>query len=302
MAQRTRPTIPESVPKALRDNIEILGAEGGQLSARIDKVEPAIANLGARPVALTIDQIRGLLEYGGGPNSLNVTGLAGVLAQPQKAGIPLLQAFPPVTGTDNGLLVNVAGILYYFDSTNTDPGQWIPIASNSVLPIGAHADRPSPSTQPVGGMYFESDRSALYGITNPGTGNVWNLLLSRPMQDVIANIPTDLGVDDEGFMFGATDFNRVYYWSGAAWQDAVGQDPRQMYAFFGVPPGPGWHEADGATVDISTSTGGTTPITLPNFTTIPTFLRGKVIAGGTGAMTTGAGASQFYDALPYVRL
>ncbi len=236
MPLRQIPTLdPAKTDGKTIEAIKILHAIAGASWARLDTLSPKVADLLDRPYPLTIRQIKALLEYAGGQSALNVSGLAGILAQPQAAGVPLLTEFPSVTASDNGRLVNVNGILYYFDALTTDPGQWIPIAANAAIIIDTHANRLAlynPAVQPVGELFFENDRDALYAITNPGTGNVWTFLMARPMQDVLANRPADLGADDEGFTFIVTDADfRVDYWDGAAWSTFPWSTPGGVSVF-----------------------------------------------------------------------
>lgn len=60
-----------------------------------------------------------------------------------------------------------------------------------------------------------------------------------------------------GFLFWASDFDRVFLWNGLSWQDAPGQPARGSVSWFpaGIPPGPGWALCDGRSSQITASDG-----------------------------------------------
>lgn len=87
--------------------------------------------------------------------------------------------------------------------------------------------------------------------------------------------PTNLTQSDLGLLFYATDYDRVYRWSGTAWEDGPGQPARGMVAFFQTAPVAGWAVADGRSATMTTSTGGLVQIVTPVVvlqTTTPTNL------------------------------
>ena len=96
-----------------------------QLTARLDKIERG--NYVTRDQALTHlgpSSLRKQLQVSGSA-PLNVTGLAGQLAQPQIADAPNVSALPPLTDplSQDGTLVSLNDQVYRFDGT-TDPGTW----------------------------------------------------------------------------------------------------------------------------------------------------------------------------------
>jgi len=214
------PTITGTVDPAVDLTIRTLIAKARAQAAMIASLTPRVAALSAQPAPLTIADIKAQLELGGGGSSLDVTGLVGVLGQPQLPGVPLLADFPSADGASDGLLINVNGVLYYFDASSSEPGQWVPLTANAAVIIDTHANRLAhyaAASQPVGELFFESDRDAFYAIEVIGGVNTWVFLLCRPMKDVLANRPADLGAHDAGFTFWASDVPRVDYWNGAAW-------------------------------------------------------------------------------------
>lgn len=101
-----------------------------QLTARMDKIEKG--NYVTREQAVTHlgpSSLRKQLQVTGS-SPLNVTGLAGQLAQPQIADAPNITALPAITDplSQDGTLVSLSNQVYRFDGT-TDPGTWKPITS-----------------------------------------------------------------------------------------------------------------------------------------------------------------------------
>lgn len=295
------------VPQSVIDGLKVVHDGASAAILRLTELTPIVRRLASQPAPQSMQQIEDALEWGGA-HALNVTGLMGILAQPQAAGIPLLEDFPPTSAADNGRLVNVGGVLYYYDSANFEPGEWVPLTANAAVIINTHAvrlaDHPA-ATQPVGELYWESDRTALYAVTNPGGGNVWSLLMSRPMQATLANLPADLGADDEGFLFTSTDFGHVWRWDGANWHYAPWDDGRGYIVFRFYDDGavvPGYALCDGSNQTFSKDDGTTEVLATPDFVSTPTFARGAAALGGSGQVTTGAGPSNYIDTIPYIRL
>ncbi len=159
-----------------------------------------------------------------GSHPLNVANLLGVLAQPQNAAVPVSSSSstspinPPGTPVDGQLQIQGGQLFYYNAATQS----WVPIAAVAVSLEDTHAVRLSdyPATNwPNGTIFYETDRHALY-INIASTS--WVLMIAD-MIDVIANRPADLGVNDSGFIFLATDATELiwYWWDGTAWQSVT---------------------------------------------------------------------------------
>jgi hypothetical protein len=84
---------------------------------------------------------------------------------------------------------------------------------------GTHASRPDPKQVPDGALYTESDRTVLYY----ASGGEWHYLAGEMYGTLNPDQrPTDLGVNDAGFLFRATDNDPQYSgregaWSGGEW-------------------------------------------------------------------------------------
>lgn len=160
-------------------------------------------------------------------------------------------------------------------------------SGTGTLSFGTHGDRLALPTSGLkaGTGYVETDRLALYLWTGFG----WLLVVNNyALGDVIANLPADLTAGDTGYLFFATDFDRLYEWTGSAWQDAAGQPSREQVVFFNTTTVPvGWALCDGATVTISLPDGtvDATYVT-PDLLSTNAFVRANATPGGTGGSAT----------------
>ena len=77
--------------------------------------------------------------------------------------------------------------------------------------------------------------------------------------------PVGLGLKNESAEFFATDYARLYRWTGTVWEDSPDAPARFQIVLFAQAPEPpiGWAPCDGRRVTRSTSTGGITSYTTP---------------------------------------
>ena len=74
----------------------------------------------------------------------------------------------------------------------------------------------SPSAYSIGSLYIESDRgNVIYADRLVGQGNAW-VYNAGTDRGLLANRPADLGSNDTGFLYSATNASD-YYWTGSAW-------------------------------------------------------------------------------------
>jgi len=168
------------------------------------------------------------------------------------------------------------------DTVERDPGKLAGTGTGKVR-VGAFSTRGAAAAH-QGEWFLASDRNYVAWLSLNGT---WQYVFGIH-QDTIANKPT-LATGDAGYRFTATDFARLYRWSGSAWADAPGQPDRGQVAYFtdGLLPGTGWALCDGSSVTRSTPTAGTTSITVPNLTGSNRFIRSvSGTTGGTGGSAT----------------
>lgn len=149
--------------------------------------------------------------------------------------------------------------------------------------LGPFASRGA-ATAHAGDLFVASDRNYVVWVSD---GATWKYVTGFESGTLSPDAKPTLTADDIGYVFYATDFSRAYRWSGSAWADAQASD-RGSIVFFDANPGTGWHLADGSTnVTKSTSTGGTTTVTVPDATTGHRFLRSVGSSpGGTGGSAT----------------
>jgi hypothetical protein len=203
--------------------------------------------------------------------------------------------------TDVGFtwFVSNEGVLYRWTGT-----AWIYAQGSKA---GWLVNRPAAASVDTGFLYIATNKGNQ--VWRKDTSD-WLLLegLGGPESDVIANIPGTLTAIDAGYLFYATDYKRLYRWSGSAWADdesRTGPDPRKQVCWFMEDPGAGWALCNGSTVTISTSTGGTASYAAPDITTNYHYPRGNTTAGASGVLQGDTGATTllyYYDLLPYVRL
>jgi hypothetical protein len=72
---------------------------------------------------------------------------------------------------------------------------------------------------PDGALYFESDRATVFyqARLSPRSNSPRWFYAGGIMFDTSTNRPTDLGQDDVGFLFLASDTTQMSRWDGAAW-------------------------------------------------------------------------------------
>ena len=155
-------------------------------------------------------------------------------------------------------------------------------ASTPGVRVGAYTARGS-ARQFRGQLFAATDRNYVAWVSD---GATWFYLLGTQRGTIVVDQKPTLTTADAGYLFHATDFDRVYRWSGSAWADAPGQPRRGMLAHFEDAPGTGWAACDGSTVTASTGTGGTASKGLPSLNGDNRFLRGATSAGGTGGSAT----------------
>lgn len=82
--------------------------------------------------------------------------------------------------------------------------------------VGGGADKGlDASSVPDAALFIETDRGSIYEARSVAKKQTWVFAVGR-MQDVLANRPVDLGTNDVGFLFSATDA-LDYRWNGTAW-------------------------------------------------------------------------------------
>jgi hypothetical protein len=127
--------------------------------------------------------------------------------------------------------------------------------------VGTHLERGSydPLHIANGSLFYETDRTTFYQVQN----GIW-IWVNGLFIEELANIPTDLGADDEGFLFYASDYAHTWRWDGSAWAYAPGDRVSGEFAYFSADPGVGWAMCDGSSVTRTLTDATTASITLPD--------------------------------------
>jgi len=145
----------------------------------------------------------------------------------QKGTLPLIQEadlkgnclrlnrnFTILSGDINSLQGQVAAL------TPATSGLAGAITKNGQVVYGTHSQRTqnaSPSTL-LASLFVEIDRgNVVYEAQNITAGNAQWVFVSGIYGAALAQEPTDLGVNDAGFLFFATDTRVLSRWSGSAW-------------------------------------------------------------------------------------
>jgi hypothetical protein len=82
---------------------------------------------------------------------------------------------------------------------------------------GTHAERLAAAPDPIDGLWLETDRgNVVYQAQVVAGIAVW-VYLTGTMRGLLAGRPADLGPNDAGFLYSATDA-LDYRWSGAVWE------------------------------------------------------------------------------------
>lgn len=238
-----------------------------------NSVDVRLSEVSARPVALEQDiptpaQVSADLQASGRA-PLNVSGLIGVLSNPQRATIPEYTALPDSgdPNSQDGVAILLNGQIYRFDQSS-EPGQWSPIGT--VLYQGTHADRIAsyPATNySVGTLFFEIDRTVYYIVLDYSGSKKWWFFTGK-FRSLLSFLPTDLGPEDIEFRFYAIDYRHSWRWGSTIWTYDRDNGDRQSgeFATFASDPGIGWALCDGSIVTTSLDDGTTTSFTTPDLT------------------------------------
>ena len=169
---------------------------------------------------------------------------------------------------------------YVWDSPN-----WYELRAEAVFRQGTYATRPAVAASDNGLVYYATDQDVYYQVV----AGAWKYMCGIMAGTLSPDTKPTLVAGDANFLFYAADYDKIYQWTGAAWRIADGADKIGEIRFFdgSVAPGTGWQLCDGSTVTRSTPTGGTTPVTVPNYTT-PAYVKAGIVAavGPTAASGT----------------
>lgn len=147
------------------------------------------------------------------------------------------------------------------DTAAATPGATVAV-DTKYLRIENHA----PQLQEPGSLLWQKDRSTLYQVEADGDAHLWKYRLGR-MRGVLAGMPTDLGANDEGFEYYATDYEHVYRWTGSAWTFGDTDEGSKFFRDFAGTPNKGkWQLCDGSTVNYAKADGTTASFTTPDLT------------------------------------
>jgi hypothetical protein len=131
--------------------------------------------------------------------------------------------------------------------------------------VDTHANRLLnyiPNQYQPGALFYETDREALY-VTGLMSGmTVW-LFAAGTFSAARASFPSDLGVNDAGFLFYIDDYAHFARWDGTAWRLTDGGGG--YFVGSAIALGTGYQLCDGTTTDYVVD--NTTNLAVSSFTT-----------------------------------
>ena len=131
-------------------------------------------------------------------------------------------------------------------------------------------------------IYYQTNTGLAYISRIVSNTWEWTYFAGAATVAALADLPTTLGVNDEGAIYYELEYNHAYQWSGSAWRFLPG-DPGAGYIVAGTtaPIGGAWVLCDGAMADISQGDGTIASVTTPNLNSSG-FSSGPVLIGGGG--------------------
>lgn len=157
-----------------------------------------------------------------------------------------------------------------------------------------------PANYALGSFYWETDRTVLYMNQTVKAANTW-VYITGTMRGLLAELPSDLGNDDAGFLFEVTDYAHVLVWR-SGW-NFFGNDSSNYFVdgTASAPSPVGWHACDGTTVQFLKSDGTLGSTVLPDCIGTARFVKSGASYDGslvpaTGGTITGNTASAFTGA------
>jgi hypothetical protein len=121
--------------------------------------------------------------------------------------------------------------------------------------------------QPEGTTFTETDRgNVVYQVISSGANQRDWKPIAGIYRDTLANKPTDLGSNDTGFKFWATNYYRLFRWTGSAWEYAEGELPAKTILWYPDTLPAGYALCDGSAVSVTASNATAANFTTPDLT------------------------------------
>lgn len=142
-----------------------------------------------------------------------------------------------------------------------------------------------------GQIFIASDRNYVGWVS---TGTAWQYLLGIET-GTLSNLRSGLTTNDVGYLFEVTDYDHVLQWTGSAWTWGPGEVGSGFIAFYVAAPSSiganAWQVCDGSTVARLNATGGTTNVTVPDYST-PAYVKAATAAGIGPTAASGTAANK----------
>lgn len=192
----------------------------------------------------------------------------------------------------------ISGDHFINTGTGFDASQWpagTPIVIDGITYLLASVASPTAAT-------LATSAGIQAGVAYSVDSGRW-VYQSGQYSDALANLPTDLGENDELFLFfeNAAYFHQLQ-WTGTAWRRGPEDEEHSdtFHEFGAVPTDGGWYPCDGTGTTYMQYTGTTAARTVPDWNGTPAFARGgptysdtitapapPTIGGTTDAAATG---------------
>jgi hypothetical protein len=239
---------------------------------RLYELRDQVASLPMPQPVPSYTQINQALSKGGS-NPLNVNEF---ISNSAYLAVPIVLALPGPSSnySNNGFLVSYQGVLWRYNGTTN---VWQQQSCESF--IGTHAGRNNfnANNYPLGSKYFENDRNVNYIVRVGNNNQVWGFAGGfMPVIPVAnnseLNLPSDLGIYDDGF--GATDetFGHTFRWFGSNnangwdwWPGTIESGTLGWFGPFSANTNH-WAAMTGANTTIVSNTGSISPYTTLNWT------------------------------------
>lgn len=163
----------------------------------------------------------------------------------------------------------------------------LPALGLGVLLEDTHANRLTlypASNYTVGTVFYETDRTVVYAVTNSSGVLVWQYI-GGVMYAAFSARPTDLSTNDAGFLYEVSDHLHFCRWSGTAW--AILDNDAGIFVDSAVALGTGYQLCDGTATTYLAISGtdlAQTAFTTPDENTAPAGVYHKSIAAYTGTI------------------
>ena len=202
-----------------------------RIKQNIDGLQETVGDLSVflqEPKPITVDQLEQIKKSlsAGGDQALNVTGLAGILLQPQLTNLPEVQRLPPRGSSTEGQTVLFEHTIWRF-SANATRG-WEEVSIICIQDDHANLTLYDANNYGPGVLFYKTDWKVFYinqlaiDANNNTIIHLWNYgtgIYEAP----VSVRPSNLNLTDTKLLFFARDWQVGWRWNGSDWQYLWGE-------------------------------------------------------------------------------